>query len=156
MSDPLAFAESAFSDWLSINEAVLASSSSSLTIYEELRIDLAELLAEFKTGSVAVVRQSRSYTSDPLAPISVASQAFGMDAVVFGYTADLVDNSRIMSDDRKVIVCAGDLGLPVVPTCSDVVEIDGVRCAIASVQSIPAAGLAVAYIMQARRIVADV
>lgn len=142
------YSDSVFSDWsqlLSLGD----SATSDPTLYEELRADVQELLDEFATGSFSIYHASRVPTDDTLQQFDVTESAYPVDAAIFGFSAKLVDGARILSDDLRVLVAGADLDFT--PTTNDTVAIDGVRHAIVSVTSIPAAGLAVAYAMQARR-----
>lgn len=136
---------------LSIALAAAAASSAGATIYEELRDGFAkDMLAEFNTGAVFLLKPSTGQGSDRLDAFSEPERRTRRNAFVTGFPMDQIDGAKIVHGDRRVLIDAADFTDANRPAGTDHLEIDGTRHTIVSLAQIPAAGTAVIYIAQAR------
>lgn len=128
-----------------------SSNNEAAQFYIDLRDGFAkETLAQYATGSVVLVKPSQAQGADPLNPFSDLPTRTTRNAVVTGFPTDKIDGDRIQAADRRVLIDAADFTANNRPDGSDEIEIDGVMHAMVSLQAVPAAGVAVIYIMQAR------
>lgn len=122
----------------------------SAAFYAELAQTVCNLLPDFATGSIALIRKSEVQSADPLRNTIDATKRYPVNAYAAGYPERMVDGSRIRAGDVRVLIAAAELPAP--PTVRDALEIDPPRGlhAIASVMQVPAAGRPILYIIQGR------
>lgn len=118
--------------------------------YGRLQATAARLLRLRASGVVTLIRQVRSANSaDPLKPFDVTEVQVARDCVVTGYSQQLIDGTRIVAGDRRVLMSAASLTTP--PTADDHLMIDGKRHQIIAVTPVLSAGpTPVLYVLQAR------
>lgn len=122
------------------------------SFYEELRDGFAkDMVEQFNTGDVVLVKPSQVVVgASPLNPYSGETTRTPRNAIVTGYPSDQIDDDRILAGDRRVLMDAADFTEANAPAGVDSVEIDGKLHALVSLKAVPAAGVAVIYILQAR------
>jgi hypothetical protein len=150
-SSPLA--ASAIGEQLVTAIAAAAANSESAEFYEELRDGFAkEMVEQYATGTLVLVKPAPvEEGGDPLNPFGGASpRRTTRSAIVTGFPSDKIDGKQILAGDRRVLIDAADFTAATEPAGDDQLEIDGKTHMMVSLQAIPAAGVAVVYIMQAR------
>ena len=121
--------------------------------YEALRDGFAhDMVLEFNTGEVVLIKPTAVRDGvDPHNPFSIDDAALRTprSAIVTGFpTAEIT--GAVLASDRRVLLDASGFTNATRPAGDDSVEIDGVLHAVISVKAVPAAGVAVIYILQAR------
>lgn len=128
-----------------------AASSESELFYEELRDGFAkDIVAQFNTGEVVLVKPSAVAGADPLNLFAAQGLRTARNAVVMGFATEEIKSGRVLFSDRRVLIDAADFTSANTPAGDDMVEIDGKLHTIESLQAVPAAGPVVIYIIQAR------
>lgn len=112
-----------------------------MTIYDDLKPVAAELLAEFKQGTVKLIQltEGDGPADDPGAPTETE---YTLDATVRGAPFKYVRDGFVTAADMLVTAAPID-GVTV--TKNDFIEIDGVRCKIIEDVSAPSAGTRVVW-----------
>lgn len=120
--------------------------------YEDLRDGFAkEIIAQYATSPVVLVKRDALATGDPLAPFADTSAIrYPRNAIVLGYPAERVDDKRIFASDRRVLFDASGLTSVMWPAGGDTLEIDGRDTVIENVKAVPADSIPVIFIVQAR------
>lgn len=127
-----------------------AAASAAPSFYEELRDGFArDMVAEFNTGTVVLVRPDQVQGADPHNAFDGVALRTSRSAIVTGFPADKISDN-ILAGDRRVLIDAAGFTNANRPNGSERLEIDGVLHALVSLQAVPAAGVAVIYVMQAR------
>jgi len=118
--------------------------------YYDMQVAAAEMLLDFATGVVVLVREASSPSSDPspYAPDPVTKTELPVNAVVLGYSSDKIDGQQIQVGDVRIICDATDIVDK--PLKGQLVKVDDRAMALVSVKPIPAAGTTSVYILQAR------
>ena len=112
-----------------------------MSIYDELRPVAAEILKEFKQGSIKLVR--RVAGSGPIDNPGAATETeIDLDAVAKGVTFRYVKDGFALATDLIVTSAAVD---GITPTKNDFIDIDGTRYKIVEDISPPAAGTRVVW-----------
>lgn len=153
MSGSAPLASAAIGQIMESIAAAQAVASTSAEFYEELRDGFAkDMVAQFATGAVVLLKPNRAQgpTINPLNPYSGVPTRTTRNAIVTGYPTDKIDGERILASDRQVLIDAADFTVSNTPAGDDQVEIDGRVHILQSLKAVPAAGVAVIYIMQAR------
>lgn len=135
-------------------EAALASAAAASEpgFYEDLRDNFAkDIVAEFNTGAVVLIKPSKVQGANPLKAFAGLSRRTPRNAIVTGYTRADSPEQEIVAGDRRVLIDAADFTTGTAPESDDQVEIDGRVHMLVSLKAVPEAGPAVIYIMQARR-----
>lgn len=112
-----------------------------MSFYKDLQGITKDIMSEFKQGSVQLVKvtQNRGTIDDPG---QVTETIHDLDASVTGVSFRLVRRGIAAETDQMVTSSVID-GVEV--TARDFILIDGVRHKIVSDQSVPAAGVKVAW-----------
>jgi hypothetical protein len=127
-----------------------AAGSAAPSFYEELRDGFAkDMVEQFNTGTVVLIKPDQVQGADPHNAFSGTSRRTPRNAIVTGFPVDKISDN-ILASDRRVLIDAADFTTATEPDGSDRLEIDGKLHALVSLQAVPAAGVAVIYIMQAR------
>lgn len=116
--------------------------------YGKLQRSASKLLGKRKTGVVKLIRTARAATGDVLAPWDITETLITRNSVVTGFSDKVIDGSRILASDRRIVMDAANLTER--PKTQDLIDIDDERHTIMDVKPIPAAGTTVVYIIQAR------
>jgi hypothetical protein len=121
------------------------------TFIEEMADLAAELLGEFKTGVVKLIKPPGeldvSEDADPLDPYAGSqTEEIKRDAFVSGMEDG---EGAIIAGKRQVLIAGGGFEAGKEPKASDGIEIDGAPHSIGGVKAIPAAGPVALYIIQA-------
>lgn len=131
--------------------ASAAAAGASDGFYVDLRDGFAkDMVAEFKTGDVVLVKPSAVQGADRLNAFAGTTLRTARNAIVMGYPLDKIDGDNILFSDRRVLIDAAGFSASNTPAGDDQVEIDGRLHALVSLQQVPAAGVAVIYVLQAR------
>lgn len=130
---------------------ILPETTNSAGFYARLRDNtVPRLLSRFATGAVNFIKISRTASGDNLKPYNLSETSYSRNSIVTGWPSKLVDGSRILSGDLRVIFGANNFAVE--PTNDDQVEIDSVRYAIIDVKAVMAAGtIKCLYILQVRQ-----
>lgn len=115
--------------------------------YQEMQAVAAEVLAQFKQGTVvyvALTAQAGATPDDPGVPVDVPHP---VNATVKPVSMKYVDGTNIVQSDRQVTM-PGD---GVEPDSNGYMLIDGARYKIIEIKRIPAAGTPVTFIVIVRR-----
>jgi hypothetical protein len=116
--------------------------------YDEIAVDVTEVMAEFKQGTITLTRTTPGTPNPetPWIPGTPTTATYTLDATVAAVTVDqanaqFIDGTTITTADL-VVTCA----VPAVtPQMSDTLSIDGHVRTIKKVVQLPASGVAVAY-----------
>lgn len=120
------------------------------SFYEELRDGFAkDMVEQFNTGAVTLIKPDQVQGADPHNAFSGTATRTARKAIVTGFPVDRI-SENILASDRRVLIDAAGFTTANQPAGSDRIEIDGQLHALVSIQAVPAAGVAVIYIMQAR------
>lgn len=131
--------------------AASAQQSESELFYEELRDGFAkDIVAQFNTGAVVLIKPAAVQGENPLNAFAGAALRTPRNAVVMGFPTEAITGGRVLFSDRRVLIDASGFNAANTPAGDDEIEIDGKLHAIESLQAVPAAGPAVIYIIQAR------
>lgn len=115
--------------------------------YEEMQAVAADVLAEFKQGTVIYVglkAQAGATPDDPGEPVETQT---AVNAAARAVSTKYVDGTHIVQSDRQVTMP----GNGPVPDMNGYMLIDGVRYKIVEIMPIPAAGTPVTFILIVRR-----
>lgn len=112
-----------------------------MSIYDELKPVVSELLAEFKQGTIQLVQLTSGAGSpdDPGAPTETVIE---LDAVARGASFKYVKDGFAVATDLEVTAAVID---GVTPSKNDFIVIDGQRYKIIEDLRVPAAGTKVAW-----------
>jgi hypothetical protein len=118
-----------------------------MTIYDDMKTVGAELLAEFKQGTITLVQitPGDGPADDPGEP---DEDSYTLDAVVKGAPFKYLRDGFVTATDLLVTAAVID---GVTPTKNDFIEIDGVRCKIIEDVSAPSAGTRAVWKFLVRR-----
>lgn len=131
--------------------AAAAASGASDEFYTELRDGFAkDIVEQFNTGAVVLIKPSPVQGGDPLNPFGGLPVRTPRNAIVLGFPTDKIDGDRVLASDRRVLIDAADFTTANAPAGDDQVEIDGVLHTLVSMESVPAAGIAVIHMLQCR------
>jgi hypothetical protein len=112
-----------------------------MTIYDDLKPVVTELLGEFKQGTINLIQitSGTGAADDPGAPTETTH---ALSATVKGVSFKYVRDGFALSSDLVVIAAVVE---GITPSKNDFIDIDSIRYKIIEDMSVPAAGTRVAW-----------